>query len=95
LRYEIRVAQRCGYPIMSLFKVVLLLFLLMLAYGLAVILLRRLTQTAQQLANLRQQLARNDERLSGELRNLHHQQERLRVELEVEKEKSPDEAKDS
>ena len=80
---------------MSLFKIIFLLVILFAAYGLAVILLRRLTQTTQQLAKLHEQMRSNDARLSNELRQLHHEQERQRAKLEAEKQKSPDEAKDS
>ena len=41
-----------------MFKAIFLLILLFAAYGLAAILLRRLTETTKQLANLREQMAR-------------------------------------
>ncbi len=68
-----------------MFKVIFLLFVLMLAYGLAVILIRRLTQTSQQLTNLREQMHRSNTRLSDELRTLHREQEHLRTQIEAEK----------
>ena len=68
-----------------LFKIIFLLFILMLAYGLVVILLRRLTHTAQQLALLREQMHRSDRRLSDQLREVHREQERLRAQVEAEK----------
>lgn len=57
-------------------KVLLLLMLLLAAYGLAVVLLRRLTQTTNELANLRDQMARNDNRLSDQMIELKRQQAR-------------------
>jgi len=68
-----------------MFKIIFLLFVLMMAYGLAVILLRRLTQTAQQLDHLREQMARNNSRLSDQLREVHREQERLRAQVEADK----------
>lgn len=70
------------------FKAIFLLILLFAAYGLAIILLRRLTETTKQLGNLREQMARNDSKLSDELRAVHLEQERLRMQLETEKEKN-------
>lgn len=70
-----------------MFKAIFLIVILFAAYGLAVILLRRLTQNAQQLGNLREQMARNDSKLSQELRAVHAEQERLRLQLEAEKAK--------
>ena len=70
---------------MSLFKVIFLLFILFMAYGVAVILIRRLTENAKQLAALRDQMARNDSKLSDQLRSVHLEQEKLQAKLEVEK----------
>ncbi len=70
-----------------MFKVIFVIALLFVAFGLAAILLRRLTQTTQQLGNLREQMARNDSKLSDELRAVHVEQERLRLQLEAEKAK--------
>ncbi len=70
---------------MSLFKVIFLLVILFAAYGLAVILLRRLTQTTKQLAELREQMARNDTRLSNQMHNVHIEQEKLQAKLEADK----------
>jgi flagellar biosynthesis/type III secretory pathway M-ring protein FliF/YscJ len=72
---------------MSLFKVVLLIFVLFLAYGIVVILIRRLTENAKQLAALRDQMARNDNKLSDQLRSVHLEQEKLQAKLEAEREK--------
>jgi flagellar biosynthesis/type III secretory pathway M-ring protein FliF/YscJ len=72
---------------MSLFKVVLLIFVLFLAYGIVVILIRRLTENAKQLAGLREQMARNDSKLSDQLRSVHLEQEKLQAKLEAEREK--------
>jgi cell division protein FtsL len=74
---------------MSLFKVIFLIFILFVAYGVAVILIRRLTENAKQLAALREQMARNDSKLSDQLRSVHLEQEKLQAKLEVEKEKPP------
>ncbi len=71
---------------MSLFKVIFLLVLLFGAYGLAVILLRRLTETTKQLGELREQMARNDSKLSDQMRNVHLEQERLQAKLEEKRE---------
>ena len=57
------------------FKVLLFIVLLFLAYGLAVILLRRLTDTSQRLAELHQQMARNDEKLYSQMQRLRELQE--------------------
>ncbi|HEX8835246.1 MAG TPA: hypothetical protein VF719_13645 [Abditibacteriaceae bacterium] len=54
-------------------KIILLLILLMVAYGIAIILLRRLSQTTQQLANLRSEMRRNDEKLSAKIEVLQAQ----------------------
>ena len=67
-----------------MFKIVFLLFILFGAYGIAVILLRRLTQTTKQLAELREQMARNDSRLSEQMRAMHLEQEKLQAKLEAE-----------
>ena len=76
-----------------MFKAIFLLILLFAAYGLAAILLRRLTETTKQLANLREQMARNDSKLSDELRAVHIEQERLRIQLEAEKAKNTPDVK--
>ena len=70
-----------------MFKVIFVIALLFAVFGLATILLRRLTQNVQQLGNLREQMARNDSKLSDELRAVHSEQERLRLQLEAEKAK--------
>jgi cell division protein FtsB len=77
---------------MSLFKIIFLLALLFLAYGLVVILLRRLTENAQKLSNLRDQMARNDSKLSDQLQQMHLEQEKLRAQLEAEQSKTKDES---
>ena len=56
-------------------KWILLLFLLLFAYGIAVILIRRLNATTQQIADLRQQMARNDEKLSAQVESLSKENE--------------------
>ena len=71
-----------------MFKVIFLIFILFGAYGIAVILLRRLTETTKQLAQLREQMARNDSKLSDQMRSVHLEQERLQAKLEAEKEKA-------
>lgn len=70
------------------FKAIFVLVILFVAFGLAVILLRRLTETTQRLANLREQMARNDTKLSDQMRSVHLEQERLRAQLEVERAKN-------
>jgi hypothetical protein len=51
-------------------KWILLLFLLLFAYGIAVILLRRLNTTQQQLADLHRKMAENDARISAQVEAL-------------------------
>lgn len=67
-------------------KVILLLVLLFGAYGIAVIMLRRLTENAKQLAALREQMARNDSQLSDQLRTVRLEQEKMQAKLEAEQE---------
>ena len=66
-------------------KAIFLILLLFLAYGLAVIMLRRLTQTTKQLGDLREQIARNDSKLSDQLQAVHLEQEKLQKQLEANK----------
>lgn len=66
-----------------MFKAIALILLLFFAYGLAVILLRRLTQTTQQLGDLREQIARNDSKLSDQMRAVQVEQEKLQRKLEA------------
>ena len=77
---------------MFLGKIIFLVVILFAAYGLAVILLRRLTHTSKQLANLHEEMARSNQRLSDELRALHKEQERQRAQLEAQ-ENSPEKPK--
>lgn len=73
---------------MSLFKVIFLICLLFAAYGIAVILIRRLTETTKQLADLREQMARNDSKLSDQMHAVRMEQEKLQAKMEVEKEQT-------
>lgn len=63
-----------------LFKTILLLILLFLAYGYAVWLLKRLTNTTQQIAELRSQLLKNDEKLNAKIAVLQEQKARQETE---------------
>lgn len=58
-----------------MFKIFLLVALLLIAYGFAVILLRRLSYCAQELASLHKQMARNDEKLHTQMQRLQQLQE--------------------
>lgn len=60
-----------------LFKLLLSIILLFLAYGLVVWLLKRLTDTTQRLADLQAQLVRNDEVLNAKLEALQQQKRAL------------------
>jgi hypothetical protein len=62
-----------------LFKFLILLVLLFLAYGYAVWLLKRLTNTSQQIAELRSQLLKNDELLGAKVAALEEKRERAEV----------------
>ena len=44
-------------------KLILLILLLLVAYGLAVVMLRRMSETLSQIGDLRNDMKRNDERL--------------------------------
>ena len=55
-------------------KLILITIVLVVAYGFAVILLRRLTSIAQQPASLRDDLKRNEARLNAQLHALQEQQ---------------------
>jgi predicted Holliday junction resolvase-like endonuclease len=68
-----------------MFKAILFIVILFVAYGLVVIMLRRLTQTSRQLSDLHEQMARNDAKLSEQLRALNIEQERARLEAEKNK----------
>lgn len=65
-----------------LFKFILLLVLLFLAYGYAVWLMKRLTNTSQQIADLRSQLLKNDELLSAKVAVLEEKREQDEVATE-------------
>ena len=58
-----------------MFKFFLLIIVLLVAYGFAVILLRRLTYCARELASLHQQMARNDAKLHAQMQRLQEKQE--------------------
>ena len=67
-----------------LFKILLSLILLFLAYGLVVWLLKRLTDTTQRLADLQSQLVRNDEVLNAKLEALQQQKRSLEEQRQAE-----------
>jgi len=54
----------------SPFKVMLMLMVLLVAYGFAVILLRRLTDITHQVSDLKDQIKRNDARLHTQVNAL-------------------------
>jgi CHASE3 domain sensor protein len=58
-----------------MFKFILLLVVLFVAYGIVVWLLKRLTQTSQQIAELHSQLQRNDEILAAKIMELQKEKE--------------------
>lgn len=55
---------------MFIIKIFLLICILLLAYGFAAILLRRLTDSRNQLLALHEQMARNDAQLREQMRRL-------------------------
>ena len=59
---------------MGIGKVFFLLLLLMVAYGLVVILLRRLTSINQNLSDLHNQMKTNNQRLSDQVQDLRREQ---------------------
>lgn len=59
-------------------KLFLLVALLLICYAFVVILLRRFVHVRAELASLRQQMARNDEKLYAEMQKLREMQEAQR-----------------
>jgi CHASE3 domain sensor protein len=60
-----------------MFKFVLLVILLFLTYGVVVWLLKRLTDTSQQIAELHSQMRRNDEILAAKIAAMEEQKRAL------------------
>ncbi len=64
-------------------KVLIIIILLFLACGYAIVLLRQLNSTAQQLGKLRQDLAKSDANLNDRLKTIQARQETLETPLDA------------
>ncbi len=60
-----------------MFKALIVIIVLFVACGYAIVLLRQLNSTAQQLGKLRQDLAKSDAKLNDQLKTIQAQQQTL------------------